>query len=411
MEMNNKYWFFLESYIYVSIKSHAMLLYDTHSGKNLYVESPVAIQLVSKIYEDDNLGSIELESSDFSNPEIINFVNTVVTYSMGKLWNQQDHTIKPVILLPILSLNLDVEKFKDKENVDLFLARDISKYLLDVNVVLNNSCHQQCQHCPNYCKQFFCCCKKESSESLSQESLVNLLRQISYFPLRTINITGGDIYRYQNLEVFNISNGDAKKVFNFYVHYLNYQENTYIDNQKIHLIINSPVNLGKLHEVYSLTKEKDVRFHLVVENEEQYDELDSAMASLGIEDYEVHPYYNGHNSLFFEENVFLSKEDIVANPISMREIFRNQKLNANSFGSLYILPNGEIKANLNEKVIGDISHDNIIDVINTEMMHNTAWRKIRSSEPCCSCVYQYLCPPLSNYERAMNRQNLCHVKK
>ena len=165
MEMNNKYWFFLESYIYVSIKSHAMLLYDTHSGKNLYVESPVAIQLVSKIYEDDNLGSIELESSDFSNPEIINFVNTVVTYSMGKLWNQQDHTIKPVILLPILSLNLDVEKFKDKENVDLFLARDISKYLLDVNVVLNNSCHQQCQHCPNYCKQFFCCCKKESSET------------------------------------------------------------------------------------------------------------------------------------------------------------------------------------------------------------------------------------------------------
>lgn len=407
----NKYWFFLESHIYVSVKPNAMLLYDTHTGRDLYVESMIAIQLVNKIYEDENLGSIELASSDLADSETHDFVNKVVMKGMGELLNQHTHPIKPVILLPILSLNLDVEKFKDKENVDLFLARDISKYLLDVNVVLNNLCQQQCRHCPNYCKQFFCCSTKGSPESLSQDSLVNLLRQISYFPVRTINVTGGDIYRYQNLEVFSTSNGEARKVFNFYVHYLNYQENPYIDNQNIHLIINSPVNQGKLHEIYSLTKEKDVRYHLVVENEEQYDELELAMVSLGIEDYEVHPYYNGHNIQFFEENVYLSKEDIVATPISMREIFRNQKLNANSFGSLYILPNGEIKANLNERTIGHLDKDRIIDVINHEMMQNTAWRKVRSSEPCKNCVYQYLCPPLSNYERILNRQNLCYVQK
>lgn len=407
----NKYWFFLESHIYVSVKPNAMLLYDTHTGRDLYVESMIAIQLVNKIYEDENLGSIELASSDLADSETHDFVNKVVMKGMGELLNQHTHPIKPVILLPILSLNLDVEKFKDKENVDLFLARDISKYLLDVNVVLNNLCQQQCRHCPNYCKQFFCCSTKGSPESLPQDSLINLLRQISYFPVRTINVTGGDIYRYQNLEVFSTSNGEARKVLNFYVHYLNYQENPYIDNQNIHLIINSPVNQGKLHEIYSLTKEKDVRYHLVVENEEQYDELELAMVSLGIEDYEVHPYYNGHNIQFFEENVYLSKEDIVATPISMREIFRNQKLNANSFGSLYILPNGEIKANLNERTIGHLDKDRIIDVINHEMMQNTAWRKVRSSEPCKNCVYQYLCPPLSNYERILNRQNLCYVQK
>ena len=411
MKIENKYWFFLGSHIYVSIKSCAMLLYDTHTGKNLFVESMVAIQLVSKIYEDENLGCIELGSSDLENPDVRDLVEKVVTNGMGELQNQHTHPVKPVILLPILSLNLDVEKFKDKENVDLFLARDISKYLLDVNIVLNNSCQQQCRHCPNYCKQFFCCSKEESPESLSQDSLVNLLRQISYFPVRTINITGGDIYHYQNLEVFNISNKDGKKVFNFYVHYLDYQENPYIDNQNIHLIINTPVNIGKLREVCSLTKEKEAKYHLIVEDEEQYEELESTMTALGIEDFEVHPYYNGHNIQFFEENVYLSKEDIVATPISMREIFRNQKLNANSFGSLYILPNGDIKANLNEETIGHLGKDRIIDVINHEMMQNTAWRKVRSSEPCQNCVYQYLCPPLSNYERVLHRQNLCHVIK
>ncbi|MGN1218318.1 MAG: TIGR04150 pseudo-rSAM protein, partial [Phocaeicola sp.] len=366
---------------------------------------------VNKIYVDENLGSIELESSDLADPETHDFVDKVVMKGMGELLNQNTHPIKPVILLPILSLNLDVEKFKDKENVDLFLARDISKYLLDVNIVLNNSCQLQCRHCPNYCKQFFCCSKGCTSESLSQDSLVNLLRQISYFPVRTINITGGNIYHYQYLDVFKTSNKDDKKAFNFYVHYLNYQENPYIDNQKIHLIVNTPVNTDKLHKVYSITKEKDIKYHLVVENEEQYDELESALTELGIEDFEVHPYYNGRNIQFFEDNVFLSKEDIVASTISMREIFRNQKLNANSFGSLYILPNGDIKANLNEETIGHLGKDRIIDVINHEMMQNTAWRKVRSSEPCQNCVYQYLCPPLSNYERVLHRQNLCHVLK
>lgn len=407
--MENKYWFFLESNIHVSIKPNAMLLYDTHTGKNIYVESIAAIQLVNKIYEDKNLGSIELQTSDLADPEINVFVDTIVTNDMGELLNQHEHSIKPVILLPILSLNLDVEKFKDKENVDLFLARDISKYLLDVNVVLNNSCQQQCRHCPNYCKQFFCCSKEEPSESLSRDLLVYLLRQISYYPVRTINVTDGNIYQYQHLEIFNTSDEESKKVFNFFIHYQNYRENPYIDRQNIHILINTPVDICKLHEVGSLTKDKEVRYHLIVEDEEQYDELESALTELGIEDFEVHPYYNGRNIQFFEDNVFLSKEDIVATPISMREIFRNQKLNANSFGSLYILPNGDIKANLNEETIGHIGKDRIIDVINHEMMQNTAWRKVRSSEPCQNCVYQYLCPPLSNYERALHRQNLCHV--
>lgn len=411
MKIENKYWFFLESYIYVSIKANGMLLYDTHTGMNLYIKSAVAIQLVNKIYEDENLGCIELKSSDLTDPETQDFVDKVVMNRMGELLNQHTHSVKPVILLPILSLNLDVEKLKDKENVDLFLARDISKYLLDVNIVLNNSCRQQCPHCQSYCRQFFCCSKGCTSESLSQDLLVNLLRQISYFPVRTMNITGGNIYHYQYLDVFNTSNKDDKKVFNFYVNYLNYQENPYIDNQKNHLIVNTPVNTDKLHKVYSLTKEKDIKYHLVVENGEQYDELESALTELGIEDFEVHPYYNGRNIQFFEDNVFLSKEDIVATPISMREIFRNQKLNANSFGSLYILPNGDIKANLNEETIGHLGKDRIIDVINHEMMQNTAWRKVRSSEPCQNCVYQYLCPPLSNYERVLHRQNLCHVLK
>lgn len=404
-----KYWFYLESYIYVSFKTNKMLLYDTHTGLSTIVESQEVINIIRAIYADGNSGSVELSQTDVDSPIVKDFIDKVISTGMGNILEKGKHPMKPVILLPILSLNLDVEKIRDKKNVDLFLARNISKYLLDVNIVLNNSCQQQCQHCQNYCKQFFCCSKGDSQGSLSQDSLVTLLHQIRYYPVRTINITGGNIYQYQSLEVFNIANENAKKILNFYIHYLNYQENLYVDKQNVHLIINAPVNMDRLNEVYALMKEKEVMFHLIVEDDDQYDELESAMSGLGIENFEVHPYYNGQNIHFFEENVYLSKEDIVAKRISMREIFRNQKLNANSFGSLYILSNGEIKANINAKTIGNLNRDRIIDVINYEMIQNTAWRWTRSAEPCGSCVYQYLCPPPSNYERVLNRQNLCHV--
>ena len=407
--MNKSFWFFLESYIYVTIKSNVMLVYDTHTGKNLSVKSEVAIQIVRKIYEDKNLGCIELKLSDLDNPDIYIFVNAVIINGMGKLLDSKEYPIKPIILLPILSLNFDIDKFSDKEDANIFLYRNISKYLLDVNIILNNSCEQQCLNCHEYCKQFFCCSRENIPKSLSEESLINLLCEISYYPVRTINITGGNIYQYKNLKVFNSLGKNSGKKINFYLHYLNYQENSYIDKQSIHLFVNTPINSAKINAIQIYAKKKNIKYHLIVENKEQYEELESIMHERGIKDFEVHPFYNGHNVSFFEENVYLSKEDILTRPIPMREIFRNQKLNVNFFGSLYIFPNGEIKANFNEKTIGNLEKDKIIDVINYEMMQNTAWRKVRSANPCANCVYQYLCPPLSNYEKTLNKQNLCHI--
>lgn len=406
-----KYWFYLESHIYVSIKKNQMLLYDTHANFYFLVESLQAINIIDSIYKDENIGSIELEQTDLNNPSVKNFIDKVISTKMGNILDEDKYPIKPVILPPILSLNFDMEKLKDKENLYLFMSKNISKYLLDVNLVLNSACQQECSHCQSYNKQFFCCSKSKISEELTEESLENLLRQISYFPLRTVNITGGNIYQYKHLSFFDFPFEENNKIFNFYVNYLNYESNSYIDKHTVHLIINTPINYNKLRDCILLSKGKEVKYHVIIEDTEQYEDINAVLTEFGIKDYKVHPFYNGHNIKFFEENVYLSQEDIVTNIISMREIFRNQKLNANNFGSLYIFPNGEIKANVNEVTIGVLGENEILDVINNELLKNTAWRRVRSSEPCKDCVYQYLCPPPSNYEKVINRSNLCNVFK
>lgn len=44
--MNKKYWFYLESHIYVDFKPNMMLLYDTHTGQNLIEVSSVCINII-----------------------------------------------------------------------------------------------------------------------------------------------------------------------------------------------------------------------------------------------------------------------------------------------------------------------------------------------------------------------------
>ncbi len=76
---------------------------------------------------------------------------------------------------------------------------------------------------------------------------------------------------------------------------------------------------------------------------------------------------------------------------------------------LHLLPHGEIKANMNTRTIGNIKEDELVDIIQKELIQNTAWRKIRDSHPCNECIYQFICASPSNYEEIIGRNNLCHI--
>jgi len=56
-----------------------------------------------------------------------------------------------------------------------------------------------------------------------------------------------------------------------------------------------------------------------------------------------------------------------------------------------------------------IATDTFYQLISNELVHNYAWKRTRTKSPCKMCVYQFLCPPPSNYEYALKCNNLCHV--
>jgi len=150
--------------------------------------------------------------------------------------------------------------------------------------------------------------------------------------------------------------------------------------------------------------------NFIIENDEDVKSAEKFVIQESIKFYQIHPFYTGRNKKFFVNHVYLHEEDLLNPNLCMREIFRNQKLNANNFGTLYILPDGSIKAHLQKEPLGFVGKDELIDVIHNELITNTAWRHIRNEEPCSRCVFQFLCPPPSNYESAIGKNNLCYMR-
>ena len=405
---SKKYWFALKSYVYVEFKEKNVLLYDTNHGNRIESAQEKVITLIKRLYEPSNLGVIPINNEIQSDPCIQDFIKEVTDKDMGDLMDTEHYPNKPIRLIPILSLQKDIDRHIEYEDKVAFIGRDIGKYLYEINIYLTNTCDRSCKHCNDYCKQTHCCTVNNMGNELPIEYVRNLLEQIRYTPVNTINFYGGDILTYNFLDELQYSASSYPKLFHFYMHYQNYRENEFIDSQLLDLIIDFPLDSNHFYKVSKLLKNKSFKLHFIIEDEQQYGDAERLVDEYSIKEYDIYPYYTGKNIRFFQDNIYLSKEDIFSKTLQMREIFRNHKLNSNFFGTLYVLPDGTVKANMNTLALGNISKDDILDIIYKELTENTAWRVIRNSHPCDKCIYQFMCPAPSDYEKVIGQYNLCH---
>lgn len=407
----NKYWFYLKSSVYVEFKLQHIFLYDTSDGNYLESTSYDFINLVKELYEDTNLGVILIDDMLLGIPAIKDCVEKILEKDMGSLVNVKEMPIKPISPVPILSLKKDIDKLLSNKDALPYLQQDLGKYLLELNIHLNSNCNLSCPWCNKYDKQFLCCSSDTLMPFLSLSSLKRIFEQIQYLPLSTLNILGGNIFQYEHLGSLDEMGKMYNKVLNIYCHYKDFSVYNFKGMHTIHLIIPFPVDMERLKTVYTDLGEKCI-FHFIIENKNHYMQIQSIIGTFSINEdiVKIHPFYNGKNIDFFKDFIYLNKEDILCDKISMRDILRNKKLNINTFGSLHILPDGKVKGNLEANEIGNILNQNITEIIFNELKTNTAWRQVRTAEPCCNCIFQCFCPSPSNYERVIGKANLCHVK-
>ena len=401
--------FLIHPHIYFTKTTRGeILLYNTKNGRYIESESPLCLQLMEKIYKPENLGVIDLADIYLENEESQTLIQKLVQMDFGQIRKEKTDSPRLVNLLPILNLHDDVERLKQKEEYGI---ENSLFYLNELNIYLNGQCNLSCPHCILYAKQTKSCYKCNKNSYIQPAAIIKILDRLKYSRLLRVNIMGGNIFLYPALKELVEQLKTYRYNFHYWVHISN-MENQLL-NPKLHreILITFPIDKKLVIQYIAKNKSNNrIFYHFFIENEIQYAETESILNETNITNYEITPIYTKENIQFFEDHVYLGKEDIFAVPIPHRIIFCNQKLNSNHFGKLYILPDGSVKANMNTETLVHIDENSMLEMITKEMDYNTAWRVIRKESPCIDCLFQYLCPPPSNYETAIGKPNLCVMK-
>lgn len=111
--------------------------------------------------------------------------------------------------------------------------------------------------------------------------------------------------------------------------------------------------------------------------------------------------YNGKNKGFIREASFPTELELLGGSYTRKHLYAHQVLNTFYFGRLYVLPDGKVFSNLQEKALGTI-RDSLYSLICAELDNNYSWRRTRYTKDCCrKCRLADLCPSISPLENSM----------
>lgn len=135
---------------------------------------------------------------------------------------------------------------------------------------------------------------------------------------------------------------------------------------------------------------------------------ESSRCAAGLPHVRFVPLFTGSNRDFFEENVFLTREDLLSSRISKRVVFAHGILNTHYYGKLAVMPDGKVYSNPGKHPLGDMD-SSLHQIVRKEQEENHAWKVIRDKGKCIRCLYRHLCPSPMWYEDLMSCQ--CVLKE
>ena len=376
------YWFKIEPYVHISIVNSNVLLYNTFDGSFIESKDIEIVKLLKETLLKENCGVVLLTAERYNLDNIRKFIMELRAKYMGDIIDIELSKSKPVQIMPFTSLVNTQELFK-KQNFPT--GKKILEYLSEISIHVDYN-----------------------TNIMDLNSFLKSLPNIS-----TVNIIGNlkDVANYKELLLVLDQFPSLKKITCNYSNVISLQPE-FVNNFSYSILINYPIDISKWNYSRRLLLNQSIPFECIFEvtSMDNYSQINKFIEEFGIEKHQLKPVYTGDNIDFFKENVFLTKDDILSTPLSISDFFINQSMNIFDFGKIAIMSNGDIYANVNYPILGNIHTHSIYEIISKELEEGRSWLRIRNQAPCNTCLYQWFCPSPSNYEIAIGRPNLCHVK-
>lgn len=400
-----KYWLVLYPDTFLWIKNNEGIIYNSRNFKHCSFHCSNKIKKLYYTLTDlESLYSVEISGLLLKDTEIKEWTEKITGIEAGCLIKQNGVNKKLISYYPVLSIQHGIEQIKWEH--DLNIGGKIVQNLNELVFYINGSMYGS----DNYYKQTFYPLKTKASIDFSL--IESFIKQFSNGMLNRITLIG-DLFNYKDIKILEewILSTD------YYIQFVVFAEDIVRDiskldflcSDKVHLtvIINNYSTLIKLYDFYQ-SNSKDITIVFPVKSLKEFNYAVSITEENKIDNYNIIPIYDGKNIKFFEDNVYLSQDDFDNIKLCKRQVFANMTLNVHDFGKFTILPDAKIYSNVNFIPLGSLG-DPIYNMIYNEMTERKIWFRIREMEPCCNCIYQWLCPSPGNYELAIGKPNLCHL--
>ena len=397
---------YTEPYTYYFYKENKILLYNTLDKKAVKMEVDETLRSIAEELVKEKI--VPIHDDVLKYPSISHFIHILRDSFNGDVLSIADGQVIPAIFHPIINNQRAFERLMkvDKINID----NQVMNYLEEVYVYVNGNGGKEAYpsflQVPSYMYQ---------TENIDGNSLVNWLDSIHDKQINQLNLLGGDvlIHPYYN-EIFKVAKQKSHEIILHYRYDLFKAEYIQVLDEIDKLVLIIPMHFVSetvlKEKVSALQDCLNIQWLFLINSEDEYLHAEALCEQYRIDNYMFKPIFNGKNLSFFEDFIFMDEIEVLGLQPTKREIYANQTINRNEFGRITVLPNGDIYANPNKNRLGTIYEDRMHDIIFKEMNEGASWLNIRKEQPCCGCIYQWLCPSPSHYEDVIGKPNLCHVK-
>lgn len=400
------YWLTFNPDTFIWLQNNCGLIYNCMNNKSLRFNTNAQIERIcKKLLEPESLYSIEI-SEDILVPLTKLWIENIISNKLASLSETNCVNIKPVSYCPMLKIQRDrhtiIEEHKDGLGGRIIENLDELIFYINGSNKGSSEYYKQMLY-PIKSKDWL---KLSAIKTLIESSKIGMLHKLTFI---------GNLLKYPELTKLNIYLTNIEMPINFVIllndiiknikHLKSFQS-------KLHTISIIVTVNSSIYAAYKFFKENsfaNINWIFPIYDEKSYFSIFEKIKRFQIRNYEIIPVYNGKNISFFEKYVFLSYTDINNIKLTKKEIFINMTLNPNSFGKLFVLPDGQVYANVNNQPLGNVN-SSIYELLFKEFSTGKSWFNIRNNAPCNKCLYNWICPPPSNYELAIGKPNLCHIK-
>lgn len=392
--MTNNTYFYFEPFVYLKYRKKKVFAYNLVTGENIFL----------------NVSSMDNIQGPFNNFHLVNDLNEKKKYQslkrklFGDLITLSDNKEFPVIIPDsFIKVKNNLKKIRNKDNYF-----NLCSNLFEIDLLLfeQNECDAI-----DYIRKYqflYSKCIKESNKTTSK--LFHILTQNERFSnLRTLNVYLGKGWNNNLLK--EITTRSYPCEVNFHIHFEDLINKNIEENINFFIYFPDGFNKKIFNANFITAQLKNCKYIFLIKSEYSYKKVFNLTKDINNE-YTFIPYFNGINKSFIEKFSFIDEKSLFNSKIQCKHIIQNSVLNQLDFGKLIILTNGVCYTNLFRTPIGNIFEDHFDHIIRNCHIHSeSTWFLTRQSiNTCKNCFYSCLCPPISNYEFAFGRFNLCKIK-